>query len=159
MPSYRNLRLRDNYIVSCDMRNKHPRWVLDRVPHIENFGPDIVSDDDSYLFQPDPSIPVGSRSDNSDYANSPYDRGHLSPARQHRYQPNFEWFRQSYWLSNIAPFVRDLNRECSPWWRLERYVYSFLPKRIRNVYVVTGTMYHPGERDYNRIERVRELTG
>lgn len=44
-------------------------------------------------------------------------------------------------LSNIARFEPNINRDDCTWWRLERYVYGFLPTHSKNVYVVTGTLY------------------
>lgn len=143
LPSFDNLLFRDNYILSYDNRLKHAVWVVDHV----KFKRDSGRNDYSFNFYSDHQIHQRFRSSNRDYINSGYDRGHLSPARQHK--TNIDMLEQSYELSNVAPQTPDLNR--GVWKILEEYVYSFLPLHSKNVYSVTGTLYDTGDSGYNVI--------
>lgn len=69
-------------------------------------------------FKPDPRIPPNVCADNSDYARSGYDRGHLAPAADMvRSQKCMD---ESFYLSNISPQLPGCNR--GVWKRLESQV-------------------------------------
>lgn len=66
-------------------------------------------------FKPDPRIPAQACADNTDYAHSGYDRGHLAPAADMvRSQKCVD---ESFYLSNISPQLPGCNR--GVWKRLE----------------------------------------
>lgn len=67
-------------------------------------------------FKPDPRIPPKACADNSDYARSGYDRGHLAPAAD--MVRSQQCMDESFYLSNISPQLPGCNR--GVWKRLEQ---------------------------------------
>jgi len=69
----------------------------------------------------------------SDYTNSGYDRGHMAPAADFSYDETAMY--ESFYMSNIAPQVPNLNR--GVWASLEEWVRT-AATRERSLLVVTG---------------------
>lgn len=136
LPSHDFLLFHDNFIICYSFEMRHASWVLDHIPGRRRQG---LWYGDSFKVCPDYSIDFRFRSRYGEFTGTGYDRGHLSPARQHR--GNIESLKQCYMLSNIAPMVPNINRRHCSWHRLETYIYGFLPWRSKNIYVVTGTLY------------------
>lgn len=131
LPSYDNLYFRDNHVFSYEPRLKQAAWVLD---HVTDKRLDLPEYDDKVGFVQDPEINSRHSATNRDYTKSGYDRGHLSPACQHR--TDVYSLEECYELSNVAPQKAYVNR--GVWSKLEEYVYMELPTRSKNIYVVTG---------------------
>ncbi len=122
--------------------------------------PDIITGNHgrSNDFRPDEKIKAGSAVEedyflkelqtdgNYIYDGFGYDRGHLAPSA------DFRWSKQalseSYYYSNMAPQVADLNRE--RWAELEDFVRQYVIRNQRQVYVVTGGILKD---DLPKIER------
>lgn len=89
-------------------------------------------------FITDPLIKSGS-AENSDYAGSGYDRGHLAPAA------DMGWselsMKESFYFSNMSPQDPGFNR--GVWKRLEEMVRTWAIE-YDSVYVVTGPILKPG---------------
>ena len=92
-------------------------------------------------FVPDPDLPPGKRAEVSDYKGSNYDRGHMAPSGDMRW--DMEAMRQSFYLSNVSPQVGPgMNRGI--WSKLEEQVRQWASQR-GELYVYTGPIYAPDE--------------
>ena len=72
-----------------------------------------------------------------DYANSGFDRGHLSPSADNNISS--EANRESFFMSNISPQLPDFNRSGS-WPKLEKWVRK-QADQLDSVYVITGPVF------------------
>ncbi|XP_076660654.1 endonuclease G, mitochondrial [Halictus rubicundus] len=137
-PGLDNVRSFDDFVLSYDRRNRVAHWVFEHLTK-ERLQHNSEISRQKCEFKPDPSIHPFFRSDNSDYKQSGYDRGHLAAAGNHKIDQHH--IDQTFYLSNMAPQVgRGFNRDS--WNRLEKYVRS-LTKVYQNVYVCTGPLYLP----------------
>lgn len=66
-------------------------------------------------FYPDPDIPRGIAVETGDYSNSGYDRGHMCPAADNKWDK--QAMRESFYMTNICPQHHNLNR--GDWKELE----------------------------------------
>lgn len=73
------------------------------------------------------------------YKNSGWDRGHLCPAGDRRF--NYEAYHETFLTSNISPQNREFNSGI--WNRLEQKV-RFWAKKYDGVYVITGGVLESG---------------
>jgi endonuclease G len=89
-------------------------------------------------FLVDPFVTTGT-AENSDYAKSGYDKGHLAPAA------DMGWsaitMKESFYLSNMSPQLPGFNREV--WKRLEEMMRSWAIDNSA-IYIVTGPILTPG---------------
>lgn len=76
---------RTGYLLAHDPERKAPIWVAERLTHDKATATLARTND----FQPDPDLEEGERAELSDYKGSGYDRGHMAPAGDMR------WDRQS----------------------------------------------------------------
>lgn len=83
-------------------------------------------------------IPTADRSQSSDYTNSGYDRGHMSPAGDASTLSNE---KETFSMANVVPQFHSLN--AGQWERIENYVRSVATDQ-GEVYVVTGPAFEPG---------------
>jgi len=90
-------------------------------------------------FRADSNIHDGAAS-LADYRNSGYDRGHLAPAGDMKWDTTA--MSESFLLSNMSPQLPGFNRNI--WKKLEEKVRNWA---IANdsIYVITGPVLHPGE--------------
>ncbi|MCS6982133.1 MAG: DNA/RNA non-specific endonuclease [Flavobacteriales bacterium] len=84
-------------------------------------------------FRADPLVPTGT-AHASDYRKSGFERGHLAPSADFRW--NITALDESYYYSNIAPQRKELNRE--RWRELEELLRQYVIQTQRPLYVVTG---------------------
>jgi len=89
-------------------------------------------------FVQDRSVKSGS-ADWRNYKNSGYDRGHLCPAGDRRF--NYNAYHETFLTSNISPQDHDFNSGI--WNRLEQKV-RYWAKQYDGVYVVTGGILKEG---------------
>ena len=89
-------------------------------------------------FLVDPLVSTGT-AENSDYANSGYDKGHLAPAA------DMGWsavtMKESFYLSNMSPQLPGFNR--GVWKRLEELMRSWAIDNSA-IYIVTGPILTSG---------------
>lgn len=152
IPSGDNLRYFDNYIVSYNTQLKQPAWVLEHLLPWEIDASSAVRHG-KHTFCVDKTIHEYFRSIDLDYKTSGYDRGHFSPALDNAY--NQKYLNQSFYLSNVAPQVPNLNRAGCVWARLETYV-RYVARRSKGAYVLTGSLYSPTAED-DRVVRYRVI--
>lgn len=85
-------------------------------------------------FMPDPEEALSASDE--DYRNSGFDRGHLAPASDMRWDA--EAMRESFYFTNISPQVPAFNR--GVWKRLEEQVRTWT-HAYDTLYVVTGPLF------------------
>lgn len=92
---------------------------------------------DSEKFYEDLTCPKGFRAKPSDYTNSGYDRGHLSPAADWYYDK--ESMHDSFSMANIAPQKPQLNRR---YWKEVEDIERYIANLCDTAYVVTGVTFN-----------------
>ncbi|MBD0347353.1 MAG: DNA/RNA non-specific endonuclease [Coleofasciculus sp. Co-bin14] len=86
-------------------------------------------------FRPDDTLPAGwYRVKPTDYTNSGYDRGHMTPSedRTKKVADNSATFL----MTNIIPQAPDNNQ--GPWARLESYCRDLVKKEGKELYIISG---------------------
>ena len=126
--------------------HEQPKWTA----HIAS--PELITGNlariDSFL--PDPDVKTGTAV-TADYWNSGFDRGHLVPSADMRW--NLEALEGTYLYSNVSPQRPDLNR--GRWAELEDWTRRYVYYSKRRLFVATGpvlrdglpTMQNPGHRN------------
>jgi DNA/RNA endonuclease G (NUC1) len=87
-------------------------------------------------FHTDPLLFKNQQGSNSIYRNSGYDKGHLSPADDFRFNAKAE--KESMYMTNVAPQNPYFNEHL--WKAVEDHVRD-LAQQYDSVYVVTGVVY------------------
>lgn len=125
---------RKGYLLSYNTKTKNPDWVIEHLTKYK-LQSNIAKRSDN--FQPDPSIKIGERAELSDYKNSGFDRGHMAPAADMKWD-NIA-MAESFYLSNMAPQVGI---------GMNRGIWKVLEDKVRDttftyeeLYVITGPMY------------------
>ena len=122
---------RTGYTLSYNQYYKNPNWVAWELTREETKGETERYD----RFMPDPDLPEP-RVVHKDYTKSGYDRGHMAPAA------DMKWNRQamieSFYMSNICPQVGNLNR--GDWNDLEELCRNWADKYGR-IYIACGPIF------------------
>lgn len=102
--------VRTGYTVDYNVQTKNPNWVAWVLTAQRGRG----EAQRSSSFRPDPA--VGARcARTGDYTRSGYDRGHLCPAADNKWDARA--MKESFYMSNISPQLPGLNR--GSWKKLE----------------------------------------
>lgn len=117
------------YTVSYNSEWKIPNWVAYELTDNEVNGTEERSD----KFVPDPMVPKYETAYTEDYKNSGYDRGHMAPAADMKW--DVQAMRESFYMSNICPQLHNLN--AGVWKDLEEQVRD-LAEQKGSIYVVCG---------------------
>jgi len=88
-------------------------------------------------FQKDPSPNINSALP-SDYTKSGYDRGHLCPAGDMKF--NLEALKETFYMPNISPQVPQFNRGI--WKDLEEKIREWVNNDSSICYIVTGPIFN-----------------
>ena len=96
------LKMYDDFVLSYDRRNRTALWVFEHLNRDKVLKNDSVKRDQC-KFVEDQTVHAFFRSSNSDYKGTGYDRGHMSPAANHRWSQNA--MNQTFVLTNIVPQV------------------------------------------------------
>lgn len=88
-------------------------------------------------FRPDTTIITGSAA-LGDYRGSGYDRGHLAPAADMKWDPRA--MSESFLMTNMSPQSSSFNRGI--WSRLETQVRNWAVQKD-SIYIITGPVLHP----------------
>lgn len=124
---------RKGYLLGYNKDRKTPSWVAE---HLTSERADS-SMARSNNFQPDPDLEEGERAELSDYKGSGFDRGHMAPAGDMRW--DLQAMTESFFLSNMVPQVGiGMNRGI--WKDLEEKVRHWAINR-GEVYIYTGPIY------------------
>ena len=125
-----------------------PKWTA----HIAT--PDLITGNlariDSFL--PDPQVKTGTAV-TVDYWNSGFDRGHMVPSADMRW--NQEALQGTYYYSNVCPQVPELNR--GTWAELEDWGRRYVNFSKRRVFVVTGPVLRSGLPTMQKTDRQNEV--
>ncbi len=131
-----DLLCRTGYALAHNPARKTPDWVAEHLTR-EQASSSLPRSND---FRPDPDLEPGQRAELNDYKNSGYDRGHMAPAGDMRW--NKEAMSESFFLSNMAPQIGPgMNRGI--WKELEGKVRDWAIKR-GELYIFTGPIYAGG---------------
>jgi endonuclease G len=123
------------HMLVYDEKHEQAKWVA----HIA--APDLITGNLARIdtFLPDPLVSTGTAV-TADYWFSGYDRGHLVPSADMRW--NMKALEATYLYSNISPQLPELNRES--WADLEDWVRRYVNYSKRRLYVVTGPVLREG---------------
>ena len=127
---------RKGFLLAHTPEHKTPLWVIEHLTADKANG-NIPRYD---KFLPDPALTEGARAELSDYRGSGYDRGHMAPAA------DMKWDQQAmaecFYLSNMVPQVgKGMNQGI--WKDLEEYVRTWAIDRGA-VFIFTGPIYEGG---------------
>ncbi len=132
--SHKQTLCRKGYVAGYNSERKTADWVAEYLTAERVLS---VTTNRSNDFRPDPEIAPGQRAELVDYKGSGFDRGHLVPAGDVRWDKDA--MSESFLLSNIAPQVgAGFNRGI--WKSLEDRVRAWASQRVE-VYVYTGPIY------------------
>lgn len=130
-------------------KHEQPKWTA----HVAS--PDLIKGNlariDSFL--PDPLVMTGTAV-TADYWNSGFDRGHMVPSADMRW--NLEALQGTYYYSNISPQVPELNRET--WADLEDWGRRYVNFSKRRVFVATGPVLRDGLPTMQKADRKNEVS-
>ncbi|MBR4815145.1 MAG: DNA/RNA non-specific endonuclease [Paludibacteraceae bacterium] len=125
-----------NYSFSYSEADEQSEWVAYELTRAEVEG-DLDRKDE---FAADPIVETGS-ADPGDYQNSGYDRGHLAPSADMRFDATA--MEDCFLTSNVSPQVKGFNN--GVWNDLEMQTRSWTRKYER-IYVVTGPVLPKDEK-------------
>ena len=132
------------YTVSYNNEYKTPHWVAWELTRQETQG----TEERKNKFMPDPQLPEP-RAEHADYTHSGYDRGHMAPAADMKW--NAQAMEESFYMSNICPQNQKLNRD--DWGDLEETCRGWA-RKYGMIYIACGPIYdtfHPKRIGKHRI--------
>ncbi len=136
------------HLLVYSEKHEQPKWVA----HIAV--PDLITGNlariDSFL--PDPLVKTGTAV-TADYWNSGYDRGHLVPSADMRW--NYDAMKATYYYSNISPQVPELNR--GTWAELEDWGRRYVNFSKHRIFIVTGPVLRDGLPTLQKPDRKNEV--
>jgi endonuclease G len=121
------------YVVCYDPAHKIPAWVgyaLTKQDSLKKATGRVGS------FRADSALPRGSRAENSDYAGSRYDKGHMAPAND--FTRSVEAMKASFVLTNSVPQRHGVNG--GKWAQLEGAVHD-LASTHGTVWIFSGPVF------------------
>ena len=130
------LLLRKNYITSYNKQTKCPNWVLWELTREKADGnvkrPDYAFHEDMEVSSP--------RAELIDYRGSGYDRGHMCPAGDNKWDEDAMY--ESFLMTNMCPQNQQLN---SGLWNQIEMQCRYWAKKYGRLYIVCGPIYLRGE--------------
>lgn len=126
---------RAGYVTSYNKKTKLPNWVAWHLTAENTKGSYSRKGID---FMEDEDVPTP-RADDWDYYNSGYDRGHMCPAGDNKWDS--EAMRQSFLFTNICPQAPGLNR--GDWNEMENACRSWA-RENGDIYIVCGPILYKG---------------
>ena len=137
------------HLLVYSEKHEQPKWTA----HIA--APDLIKGNlariDSFL--PDPLVKTGTAV-TADYWYSGYDRGHMVPSADMRW--NLEALQGTYLYSNISPQVAELNRET--WADLEDWGRRYVNFSKRRIFVITGPVLRDGLPTLQKADRKNQVS-
>jgi endonuclease G, mitochondrial len=135
VPGYEgDLLCRKGYLLAHNPVSKTPSWVIEHLT-ADKANANVVQRYNK--FQADPDLEKGKRAELSDYKNSGYDRGHMAPSADMKWDQDA--MIECFYLSNMAPQVgKGMNRGI--WARLEGKVRDWAISK-GELFVFTGPIY------------------
>lgn len=130
------LLVRKNYIVSYNNHTKCPNWVLWQLTR-EHADGNVKRPD--YAFHEDMEIPAP-RAELADYRHSGYDRGHMCPAGDNKWDADAMY--ESFLMTNMCPQNQNLN---SGLWNQIEMQCRYWAKKYGTIYIICGPVFLKGE--------------
>lgn len=127
---------RKGYLLAHSPEYKTPLWVIEHLTADKASGtlPRYNK------FEPDPDLAEGERAEINDYKGSGYDRGHMAPSADMRWDQ--QAMEECFYLSNMVPQVgKGMNQGI--WKNLEELVRDWALSR-GELYIFTGPIYEGG---------------
>lgn len=121
------------YVIFDSGVTKGPLYSAQHLTADQVAGSETISRTGS--FHQETGIPAADRSQTSDYTNSGYDRGHMTPAGD---ESTVDSEKESFSMGNIVPQDHKLNT--GNWEKIEQQVRQ-LATKLGSVYVVTGPAF------------------
>ena len=131
------IHIREAYTVACDTRFKIPFWTKE---HLTKQSLSKVADRDKMDFFEDEDLFPCHRSSLQDYKGSGFDRGHIVPAADARF--NEQALKETFKMSNSCPQNPKFHRGF--WARLEKHIRT-IANRYDYVDVISGPLFLPVE--------------
>jgi endonuclease G len=136
VPETSKVRYFTNFVSEVEYRTRNPAWVLEHLDETQTQSKAASRKNGRYYE--DEEISERFRGLLSQYRQSGYDRGHMSPAMNNKNSDKA--MAESFILSNTAPQVgKGFNRDY--WARFERFINDTVVPACHDVYVVTGPLY------------------
>lgn len=120
------------YMLSYNRTTNCPNWVAWELTREETEGKGRRAN----TFLPDPDLPISQQVTTNDYKNSGYDRGHMCPAADMKWNPRA--MTECFYMSNMCPQNPSLNS--GPWSTLEDACRRWAKKEGK-VYIVCGPVF------------------
>lgn len=136
---------RTGYTLSYDSENKTPQWVAWELTNEETRGKEERSD----YFETDPDV-KGAKVEFHDYSHSGYDRGHMAPAGDMKWDKKA--MEESFYMSNMCPQNHNLNTE--DWNDLEMKCREWA-RRYGKVHIACGPIYTGKRKEYIGERRIK----
>ena len=127
---------RKSYVVSYNHDTKCPNWVLWELTREKADG-NVKRPD--YAFHEDMEVP-SPRAELIDYRGSEYDRGHMCPAGDNKWDENAMY--ETFLMTNICPQNQQLN---SGLWNQIEMQCRYWAKKYGTLYIVCGPIFLRGE--------------
>lgn len=132
-----DLLCRTGYLSAHSPENKTPIWVIEHLTADKASSTKVPRYN---KFQADPDLAKGNLAELKDYQTGGYDRGHMAPAADMRWDKNA--MVECFYLSNMIPQVgQGMNRGI--WKNLEENVRKWAINR-GELYIFTGPIYDGG---------------
>lgn len=126
---------RTGYTLSYNAQTRTPIWVAWELTKEETRG----KEERCTEFYPDPQV-KGKKVEMYDYSRSGYDRGHMAPAGDMKWDEKA--MKESFYMSNICPQNHELNK--GDWNDLEIKTREWA-RRYGKAYIACGPVYKEGE--------------
>lgn len=123
------------YVLFASGVTKGPLYSAEHLTADQIAGANSISRSGSW--HQETGIPAADRSQSSDYTNSGYDRGHMTPAGD---ASTLTSEGETFSMANVVPQFHKLN--AGEWEKIETYVRD-LATQLGDVYVVTGPAFDP----------------
>ena len=130
------LLVRKNYIVSYNSHTRCPNWVLWQLTR-EHADGNVKRPD--YAFHEDMEVPAP-RAELADYRHSGYDRGHMCPAGDNKWDADAMY--ESFLMTNMCPQNQNLN---SGLWNHIEIQCRYWAKKYGSIYIICGPVFLKGE--------------
>lgn len=130
------LLVRKNYTVSYNSHTKCPNWVCWQLTR-EHADGNVKRPD--YAFHEDMEVPAP-RAELTDYRGSGYDRGHMCPAGDNKWDADVMY--ESFLMTNMCPQNQNLN---SGLWNQIEMQCRYWAKKYGSLYIVCGPIFLKGE--------------
>jgi endonuclease G len=140
---------RKGYALSFNDEWLMPNWVAWRLTP-ERLAGKVKRTDE---FTEDINLPERLRVQHRDYSRSGYDRGHMVPAADMKWDEMA--MRESFYMSNICPQAPNLNK--GDWKELEEACRNWAQQHNTAVYIACGPIVHTNKKS-KRIGKSNKIT-